>query len=150
VSTIILGEQFLTRSDLQTLARRRLKEAKVLLDNRCYEGSFYLLGYAVECAVKACIAKQMRKGHFPPTRGFVDTCYIHDLERLFKTAELWTSFQADLNANAALRCNWQLIKPWNEAKRYDPGRLTKAVAEGAYQGVADPVNRVFQWLRLRW
>ena len=150
LSIIILGEQFLSRSDLQTLARRRLKESKVLLDNRCYEGAFYLVGYAVECAVKACIAKQMRKGHFPPTRAFVDTCYIHDLARLFRTADLWGAFEADMLANAALANNWQTIKPWNETKRYDPAKLTRAAAEGAYAGVADPVNGVFQWLRLRW
>lgn len=150
MSTIILGEQFLSRSDLQTLARRRLKEAKALLANGCYEGAYYLLGYAVECALKACIAKHMRKGHFPPPRNLVDACYIHDLTRLFKTAELWSAFEADMMANAALADNWQRIKGWNEAKRYDPARLSRVDAENAYRGVADPRNGVFPWLRLRW
>lgn len=52
------------RSDLQKLARIRLKEAKVLLDNRQYSGAYYLSGYVIECALKACIAKQTRKERF--------------------------------------------------------------------------------------
>jgi hypothetical protein len=47
----------MNRNDLQNLSRLREKEAKVLLDNGCFAGAYYLLGYAVECALKACIAK---------------------------------------------------------------------------------------------
>jgi hypothetical protein len=46
------------RQDFQGLAAVRLKEARVLLEARCWEGADYLGGYVVECALKACIAKQ--------------------------------------------------------------------------------------------
>jgi HEPN domain-containing protein len=47
----------MTRKDLQKLAAIRLKEAKLLLAANAPDGAYYLAGYAVECALKACIAK---------------------------------------------------------------------------------------------
>jgi len=47
----------MNRKGLQDLAIVRLKEAKALLDQGFHDGAYYLCGYAVECALKACIAK---------------------------------------------------------------------------------------------
>ena len=40
-------------SDLEAIARSRLKEAKALLKSRHYDGAAYLCGYAIEVALKA-------------------------------------------------------------------------------------------------
>jgi HEPN domain-containing protein len=40
----------MNRADFQKLAELRIREAKVLLDSKHYEGAYYLAGYAVECA----------------------------------------------------------------------------------------------------
>lgn len=48
----------MNRGELQELALIRLQDAKVLLDNHCFDGAFYLSGYTIECALKACIAKK--------------------------------------------------------------------------------------------
>jgi HEPN domain-containing protein len=53
------------RRDLQELSKVRLKEAKALLDLGLYDGAYYLAGYAVECALKAGIAKETRRHQFP-------------------------------------------------------------------------------------
>ncbi len=47
----------MNRKDLQSLADERLGDAKVLLASNRYGGAYYLVGYAVECGLKACIAK---------------------------------------------------------------------------------------------
>ena len=47
----------------------RVKEAAVLLQNGCPEGAYYLAGYAVECALKACVAKQTREHDFPDRKS---------------------------------------------------------------------------------
>src|SRR4051794_2044455 len=135
----------LSRGDFQTLAKRRLKEAKVLLDNKCYDGALYLINYAVECGLKACIAKQMMGEHFPPTRKFVEKCYTHDLEALFKAAELWSDFQKDLGGNPNLNMNWNAIKVWSEQNRYDPQKTKRQVAADAYRAVNDPTDGVLRW-----
>lgn len=48
------------RRRFQELSRIRLDEAKALLESELSDGAFYLAGYAVECALKACIAKNTR------------------------------------------------------------------------------------------
>ena len=47
------------RGDWQRLSRSREREAKVLLDAGEHAGAYYLCGYAVECALKACIVKAL-------------------------------------------------------------------------------------------
>jgi len=47
----------MNRNDFQQLADVRIDEAVVLLDQGKYDGAYYLAGYAVECSLKACIAK---------------------------------------------------------------------------------------------
>jgi HEPN domain-containing protein len=61
----------MNRYDFQKLARIRLEEAKVLLRHGKYEGCYYLCGYAVEFALKACIAKMTERYDFPDTSGEV-------------------------------------------------------------------------------
>jgi HEPN domain len=46
------------RNDLRALATLRLSEARLLLNHRHWDGTYYLAGYAVEIAIKACIAKR--------------------------------------------------------------------------------------------
>jgi hypothetical protein len=55
----------MNRNDLQTISKIREKEARILLRNQCALGAYYLLGYSVECAIKACISKQIRRYEFP-------------------------------------------------------------------------------------
>ena len=46
----------MNRADFQRLADVRIDEAGVLLAAGRWSGAYYLAGYAVECALKACIA----------------------------------------------------------------------------------------------
>jgi len=77
----------LNRNDFQELARIRLREAEALLEAGCFDGAFYLMGYVVECALKACIAKQTKEYDFPD-RKTVNASYTHDLEDLLGVAGL--------------------------------------------------------------
>lgn len=56
------------RRDLQALSKARLIEAKALLRLGLNDGAYYLAGYAVECAIKACIAKGSLRHEFPDKR----------------------------------------------------------------------------------
>ncbi|HKQ62260.1 MAG TPA: hypothetical protein VJS92_13295 [Candidatus Polarisedimenticolaceae bacterium] len=53
------------RDDLRRLARLRLREARLLLRAGAFAGAYYLVGDAVECALKACISKQFRQHDIP-------------------------------------------------------------------------------------
>lgn len=147
---VILGEEFLTHADLVKLAIRRLDEAVALLAANCYPGAIYLGGYAVECGLKACIAKQMQALHFPPSRKFVERCYNHDLQELFRTAGLWAAFDADCRSRLPLQLNWQVVKTWSEQKRYDPADDSLAAAQAFLQATRDPADGVLTWIQSHW
>lgn len=89
----------MNRQDLQWLARTRLDEARVLLAAKKYDGAYYLAGYAVECALKACIAKQVRKFDFPDKKLALDS-YSHDLEQLLSVAGLKQLHEQEKETNA--------------------------------------------------
>src|SRR3990172_10252014 len=116
----------MNRTDLQHLTRIRLREARVLLNNRNYEGAYYLLGYAVECAFKACIARQTRRHDFPDKK-FVNDIYTHDLNKLLRLSGLEPEHRREIHANPIFELNWTIVKDWSEESRYDAGvNRTKA------------------------
>jgi HEPN domain len=69
------------RRGLQELSRVRLKEATALLHIGLFDGAYYLAGYAVECALKACIAKETQRGEFPD-KDRVISSHTHKLLNL--------------------------------------------------------------------
>ncbi|WP_445248940.1 HEPN domain-containing protein [Microcoleus sp. OTE_8_concoct_300] len=86
----------MNRRDLQNIALTRIKEVEVLLNNRQYSGAYYLSGYVIECALKACIAKQTKKFDFPDKKTVMDS-YTHDLEKLVKVAKIEKQLKSLLN-----------------------------------------------------
>jgi hypothetical protein len=79
----------INRKGLQDLAKLRLREAKALLRSNHPDGAYYLAGYAVECALKACIAKKTMRYDFPE-KETVQTSYSHELIKLLVPAG-WAS-----------------------------------------------------------
>jgi hypothetical protein len=47
----------MNRNEFQRIARARVADARVLLGAKRYSGAYYLCGYAIECALKACIGQ---------------------------------------------------------------------------------------------
>jgi hypothetical protein len=80
------------RKDLRALSRVRLSEARALLKAGLPDGAYYLAGYAVECALKACIAKETQRYEFPEKKR-VNASYTHNLEELVRVAELQDGLQ---------------------------------------------------------
>jgi HEPN domain-containing protein len=63
---------------LQQLADDRVLDAEALLNAGRWSGAYYVSGYAVECALKACIAKQTNLHDFPD-KTVVQKSHAHDL-----------------------------------------------------------------------
>jgi len=72
----------MTRNDFKELAEVRIDEANALLSAGKYDGAYYLAGYAVECALKACIAKLTNEYDFPPKPKSIYDCYSHEIEKM--------------------------------------------------------------------
>jgi hypothetical protein len=106
------------RRDFKALANIRAAEAAALVRGHKPLGAFYLGGYAVECALKACIAKKTKRYEFPPPHSETQGIYIHDLRLLLRKAGLETQLDNDVRNNTALGANWNIVTGWSESKRY--------------------------------
>lgn len=135
------------RKDLKALAFARLREAKVLLVNEEYSGAYYLAGYVIECALKACIAKQTLRHEFPDKKR-TDKSWTHNLEALLGAAELLTSLQAESKSKPRFSANWDVVKDWSETSRYK--NWNQREAEELIRAVSESKHGVLTWLKHHW
>lgn len=138
----------MNRSALHQLSRMRIADARVLLRAGRPQGAYYLSGYAIECGLKACIAKQVHRYDFPDKRTVADS-YTHNLDQLLKVAGLSPTHAVELRSNPSLAINWGIVKDWSEQDRYDPG-ITAVDARDIYSAVTARTNGVLVWLRKHW
>jgi hypothetical protein len=138
----------MTRSDLQKLARVRRREARLLLREEEYAGAYYLIGYAVECALKACIARKVRRYEFPDKR-LANRSWVHGLEELIKTAGLEPELNKLIKAGGDFPLNWALVKDWKVEDRYSLD-ITPKDAKELYAAVTARKHGVMKWLRTKW
>jgi hypothetical protein len=136
------------RVELRQLAEDRIADAATLLAAGRWSGAYYLAGYAVECGLKACIARLTNQDDFPRERKFVDECYTHNLERLLGAAGLKPVLDADTGANPAFSANWGFAKDWKESSRYE--RKSQADAQALYDAITSNPDGVLPWIRQRW
>lgn len=134
------------RRDFRALAEVRAEEARILLRGRRPLGAYYLAGYAVECALKACIAKQRKRFEFPPKRRSVEKMYSHDLDTLVDVAGLESQLQDEIKKNPEFARNWNTVKDWTAESRYETSGLN---GKELYNAVIGP-NGVLAWIQARW
>jgi len=135
------------RNDFKELARLRLKEARVLLENGCYEGAYYLRGYVIECALKTCIAKQTKRFDFPDKKK-VNESYIHDLQKFVTPAGLQVQLDNEMESDAAFERNRTLVVQWSEESRYQ--KRTEQEARNLYSAIADRQHGVLRCIKKYW
>jgi HEPN domain-containing protein len=138
----------MNRFRFQELAEIRIEESMVLLSQGKYDGAYYLAGYAVECALKACIAKLTNQYDFAPKPAAIREHYSHEIRTLVKTAGLFTELSADLRVDPELEANWNLVERWSEESRYE--RRTQADAEDLITAITDPDHGALTWIKQRW
>ena len=137
----------MNRKDFQELSRIRLGEARALLRLGHFDGAFYLAGYSVECALKACIAKATRRHDFPDKKR-AERSYTHSLPDLLRAADLELSRTTRADADRQFKDNWEVVLRWSEQSRYlrksaDEAKALIAAIEERHYGV-------MTWIRLHW
>jgi HEPN domain-containing protein len=135
------------RQDLRGLAMLRLREAQSLLRGGYWSGAYYLAGYAVECAIKACRAKGTERYEFPDKRR-VDRSYTHKLDDLLGVAGLAPQLREAELADERLASNWSLVTEWTEEARYKLHSETDATA--FLEAVQNRKDGVLSWLKQHW
>ena len=136
----------MNRFDFQVLAVERLADADALFKAGRFACAYYISGYAIECALKACICRKTNKDDFPPKDA--SRYYVHDVQKLLENAGLGSAFEQAAGKDAILNKNWITVKDWTEETRYQVRGQEEA--EWILAAINDPEHGVLQWLRRNW
>src|SRR5689334_2254486 len=137
----------MSRLEFQQLADVRVREAEALLAAGLWDGAYYLAGYAVECALKACILRLVEQtGIIFEDKKFAEKCWTHDLEALVELLKLTPEVTAvrgtpPIKPDVAVR--WNVVKEWDETTRYQ--RIAEQRARELVAAITDPTHGVLQW-----
>jgi len=138
----------LNRDILRDLAGKRLEESRVLLENKLWTGAYYMSGLAVECALKSCLANEVKEYDFPD-KDFVNAMYVHKLEKLFTlNAALWGALQSAMESDDKLRANWNTVRDWDNNRRYDI--IDESEARALYKATTEADSGIIEWIRGKW
>ena len=107
-----------------------------------------MLGYCVECALKACVAKQFRL-HDVPDRKLVNAFYTHRLDELLTISGVKAGMETQLKADYKFGLNWDTVRDWSETARYDVG-VTEEFARAMHDAVTNTVSGILPWLKTQW
>ena len=138
----------MNRSDFQQLAEDHLRHAKALLDAQLYSGAYYICGYVVECALKACICKKTNQFDFHPSPEASRAAWSHDFEKLIRAADLESEINAARELDRALDVKWESVENWSPHSRYEPHGQPEA--QLILDAVADPDHGVFSCIKQLW
>jgi len=138
----------MNKADLEQLVDIRVSEAKVLLENRNYQGAYYLIGYSLECALKVCIAKQVQQYDFP-NKQLAAQSHTHKLTDLLGVAGLKQRLAEQENDDIEFKLNWAVAKDWSEKARYECNiEATKATA--LFNAITETNSGILAWLKTYW
>jgi HEPN domain-containing protein len=137
----------MNRNSLKRMAMIRLKEAEALLATKNYSGAYYLSGYAIECALKACIAKKTKRYDFPD-RNLANDSWTHNIIKLADTADLMDSLDHEIKLDPIFKNNWRIIRDWSEQSRYKI--YGKAETLELYSAITDNQHGVLKWIERHW
>ena len=147
--------------DLREIAITRAKSARHLIRNKDWQGASYMMGIALECALKASICKTLKIKVYPEKhktdKEIPDFFMTHIFDRLFLLSGLSDVFSA--NGNPLAFNNWsdftiQYQGNWVKM-RYEPQRVSpfdKTMTEKLYNYLYGDKNSIIKVIsrKRRW
>src|SRR5262249_25092596 len=117
------------------VARTRLEDAAVLLEQERLSGAIYLAGYAIECLLKWAVTRYQQVIYLPAELG------THNWRKLLSESGL----QRKLTADAAVEVSFnRLAASWGPDLRYLARPLKAEVAKELYHALLAVYNWVQQ------
>jgi HEPN domain-containing protein len=133
----------MNRKEFQKLAKIRLREAKLLVAASAPDGAYYLAGYSVECALKACIAKSTERHDFPD-KVRVNRSHTHNMRELISVAGLKDA-HVEAVRQYEFSWRWDIMMQWSEESRYRENPLDDAKA--LIEAIENRDHGILQWLK---
>jgi len=137
----------LTKNDLQRLAQIRLEDAILLLQNKQTSSAYYLAGYAVELALKACASKLFQNNTIPD-KNLVNALYTHSLVNLMSTSGLLPELKTAIKNDPVFGANWGIVTKWTESSRYEFWDIMAATT--LIEAIINEKHGVFPWVKNHW
>jgi hypothetical protein len=129
------------------MADIRVREAQVLVRARQFSGAYYLAGYALECALKACIAKQSRRYDFPEKKVVIES-WTHDLRKLALIAKIEEARVQRASEDDIFRRNWEIVTSWSEDSRYRT--VDRAGCRAFLDAIMEEHHGLLPWIKQIW
>jgi len=118
------------------------------LDAQFYSGAYYICGYVVECALKACICKKTSQLDFYPSPDESRAAWSYDFGKLIRAADLESELKAARAVDRDLDVKWESVENWSPHSRYEPHGQKEA--QLILDAVADPDHGVFSCIKQLW
>jgi hypothetical protein len=136
-----------SQSEIERLADLRYKEACCLLNNKLWDGAFYLAGYSIELLLKARICKNLRIDNFyefglPVKKEFYRVFKNHNIRELIMLAGMYFDFVRLGIADKDFVNHWSRLLVWSEASRY---KMDKTEAEATNFIIS--ANTIGLWIK---
>jgi hypothetical protein len=142
----------MNRSHLQQLALDRVDDAQVLLAAQRWAAAYHLVGYSLECGLKACILAHLEKtGMIFKDRNYLKAladCWTHDPVKLVELAGLTSHLRKACDRDPALAGYWGVAKEWRETSRYELKVETEA--RSLYEALTNEQSGVLRWIQEHW
>lgn len=115
-----------------------------------YDAAYYLAGYAIECVLKACIARKTKRHDFPERDN--RNLYTHDLQALAREAGIDAAFAVERSKDRTLEAYWAVVKEWTPEERYvlRSPRAAREKAKEMVAAIGDDRHGVMQCLCKYW
>lgn len=141
------------RKKFRRICKKRLKTANILIENGDYEGAIYMLGFALECALKAATCKTLNIEKYPQNtrEKKVDAFFMtHRFDRLKLVAGLSTIFGANSGNQDSFR-NWseftqEYLGEWT-SMRYEETLWSEEKARGLYNNLIEKDNGIISIIK---
>ena len=137
----------LKRTDLQSIAQAKVDDAHLLFQNGRFSNSYYLAGYAIEIALKACIAAQI-SAETIPDKDILRKVLNHEFPVLVGLAGLATALKEQQDSDSLFAANWAIVSEWKPDVRYESTDST--AAQQMLSALTDAASGVLQWIKLYW
>lgn len=132
---------------MQQMADEKILDARLLLQNNRFSNAYYLAGYAVELALKACVSRQFQTDVIPE-KSLATAIWVHDLPKLVSLAGLQPALATRSAMDLPFRTNWGIVSQWGPDARY--GQTTPQNATDLLDAVDDAQAGVLPWIKLYW
>ena len=137
----------IAKEQLEQLSRLRFHQAKALFEAQQFSGAYYLAGYAIECALKACIAAQLEPQIIPDWR-FIQKIYTHNPATLVSLAGLEPERVKKALGDTVFAQHWAQVAGWSEESRYR--LVSQELAKSMIDAIDDKKHGVYEWIKTHW